>query len=362
MPSLNQLIQVSVTRQTRAVPQAGFGVALVLSFDSGTNNADVASGFTGGATAVNNYTSSDYSSIFTSAEGPEIKRVLDAYFSQAEIPPRVFVGYFNNASSNPDADVTAALTRIRDINNEWYCIIPTGTYTTAQATDIANFAGSNNKIAFFDNGPDTARTGILGASVTTDIASVLQSANQTRAAVWYNASATESLAGAAAGRCLPVTPGGLIFAYKTLSGITTAAVTNTDFTTLDGKNANYVRKIGGSGVTLTGQMADGGFIDIIRDTDWIVFRVQEAVIFQLLNAEKIPYSDDGVNILITALRAVLDTAVLNGVLDLGYTVTKQSITSIPINDRANRSFPEITVNGRYTGAIQSVNFQLTLSV
>ena len=109
-------------------------------------------------------------------------------------------------------------------------------------------------------------------------------------------------------------------------------------------------------------MADGGFIDIIRDTDWITARVQEAVAFRLKNTDKLPYTEDGANIIESALRGVLDTAVTQGVLDTGYTVIRDSIDDIPLNMRASRRFPSIRVTGRYTGAIHSVSFQLTLSV
>ena len=109
-------------------------------------------------------------------------------------------------------------------------------------------------------------------------------------------------------------------------------------------------------------MGDGGFIDLIRDTDWLSSRIQESVAFQLVNLDKIPYTEDGANILVSTLIGVLEDAVTNTVIDIGYTVSRQSINEISLNERANRNFPAINVTGRFQGAVQSVAFSLVLSV
>ena len=119
---------------------------------------------------------------------------------------------------------------------------------------------------------------------------------------------------------------------------------------------------GGNDTTFNGKFSDGGFIDLIRDTDWLTSRVKEGIISDFINRNKIPYTDDGVNIIIQTLVNILEAAVLNGVISAGYTYSKQSVDDIPFNDRTNRKLPDIRVQGRYQGAIQSVGFDMTISV
>ena len=377
MPNVNEIIKITVDRQTAAVPQAGFGNVLFLGipkaaadnpeapFTGFANDAD------GNAVDVMEFTQAEQSGgIITSSSIPG--KALAALFGQVVKPEKAYVG-FKKATGEADAGVS--LDRILQANPNFYCVIPVFEVDTADPTKnaqatfeseagdatkdaqkIADWVASNDKIAFFQ----TSETAAYGSG-STDIASELSAQKRSRSAAFYGQS-DEYIAAAAAGRVLPAPPGSIIWGYKGLSGITAERLSPTQFGRLDTKNYNYQKAFGGQNVLFEGRMADRGFIDIIRDTDWLVSRIREAMIFQLVNVDKIPYNQDGVDIILNSLTSVLEQAVLNGVLNDGYTVSSASLSDVPATDRAARKLPIISINATYSGAVQSVEFRLSLTV
>ena len=203
-----------------------------------------------------------------------------------------------------------------------------------------------------------------GSTVPIDtLGSELKNRSSDRSAVFWTENATDYINLAVVGRCFPLPVGSLTFAYKTLNNVkispmvTTGAVTN-----LKNKNINYYLTIGGRNVTLNGVTSGGEYIDIIRTTDWLSTRIQENVFTYIANAEKIPYTDEGADILVNAATEILDQAVLRGAIAENYTVSRQSVLDVPINDRANRKFPDIKINARVVGAIHMVEYNLTITV
>ena len=374
MPTLNEVIQINVSRQTTAVPQTGFGNVLILSFETPKAGTD----FVPGASAFKNFKayseSDDFSDDFETTS--EVYKTLRSHFSQSLTPRRAFVGYVLSAATTADPagdgdDPDVALNRILNATKEFYAVIPVGASDDKDGVEllkkVADWVESQSRICFIQ----TTNLERAAASNTTvsdplvdadDIGLVLKVGNSSRTSAWYSASDDNSLAGAITGRCLTTQPGSITFAYKSLSGITSASLSTTQITNLDTKNYNYFTSIAGNSVTFNGKMADGGFIDLIRDSDWLVSSIQDAVLFQLINLDKIPYTEDGANIIQSSLNGVLETAVRNGVIDDGYTVRRDRIADIPQNDRANRKFPQVDVSGRFTGAVHSASFSLVLSV
>ena len=99
-----------------------------------------------------------------------------------------------------------------------------------------------------------------------------------------------------------------------------------------------------------------------RQVDWLTARIQENVFNVITNANKIPYTDAGVEILANSARQVLDDAVRRQVLAEPASVNTVSVLNIPVNDRANRVYGNIVVNARVSGAIQNVSYQIVVGV
>lgn len=351
MPLLNEIITINISERTAAIQQAGFGSVLFLGFDAPPASPPF------GSDDVKIYSGSTYSEAgFT---GP-LKAGLDAYFGQTNPPARAYVG-FKKTGGGGDATATAALQRIAAANNDWYCIIPRGgssVLTPAVKKLVADYAQANSKIAFID----TDGAGATTAATTTDIAHLLKTGTIARAAAFWNKVATESLASAAAGLVLPTVPGALAPQYKKLSGVTAGGLTGTQITALDGKNANYFDTLGGQNVWLGGKLGDGGFIDARRDIDWLRSAIQTAILNLLINQDKIPYTNAGVQTVIQTTEAVLTQAESNGVLREGWSIAAPDVDDIPVNDRASRKLPNITVNGNIVGAVYSVTYNIVIEV
>ena len=345
MPNINDIIKVTISRQTSAIPQAGFGTALLFSTDTPPDDYPDFMAFEQG----------DYGAVF--ADGAT-KTALDTLFGQINTPEKAIVGF----DLGSDASSTAALDRIKLATNDFYCVIPVG--DSSSLTDslkelVSAWAESNEKICFLD----THRTDdLFNATSTADLASKTKDASRTRTAVFYNSEDDESLSCAVAGKILPTLPGAEAFAYQKLSLVTRANLTPTETTILNDKNVNYYDTLANQNITFNGWMSDSGYIDIIRDTDWLVSRLQENVLFQFINQSKIPFSNTGVAIIIQAAQDVLLQAVTQGILDNNSTISRPTVESIPVNERANRKFPNIVIQGRILGAIQSVDFRITITV
>ena len=184
-----------------------------------------------------------------------------------------------------------------------------------------------------------------------------------RAAVFWTENQSDYINGAVAGRCFPAEPGTITFAYKSLNGPSVSKlVTPTATSYLERENINYYTTIGGRNVIIGGQTASGEFIDITRGIDWLSSRIQENVFSYLATLSKIPYTDDGADILINAATEILDQAVGRGVIDQNYEITKKPIIGIPRTPKSQRVFPDINISVRAAGAIHKVEYNIVVTV
>lgn len=165
------------------------------------------------------------------------------------------------------------------------------------------------------------------------------------------------------GDCLPRDPGSQTWAYKSITGSTTDAWTETQRNTLDTDNSNYYVEIAAVPVTYPGKAHGGEFIDVTRGLDWLEARIQEAVFGALVNSPKIPYTDAGAQTVVAQIRGVLLEAEARGVLEPGSSaVTVPAVADIPAADRAARRLSGVEFTGRLAGAVHTVTIVGTVSV
>jgi hypothetical protein len=197
---------------------------------------------------------------------------------------------------------------------------------------------------------------------TLDIFSTLQGLSYTRSVGLYsgtaNGSSTDQWAELAwAGRMLPTDPGSATWKFKTLAGVTADTFTDTERTNLKGKNANIYETIGGVSITQEGVVAVGEFIDIIRGVDWLEVRLQEDIYAQLVNADKVPYTDPGITAIEGTVKARLSNAIEVGLL----AEDPEPVTTVPKSadilpaDKIARTLNNVEFTGTLAGAIHFVN-------
>lgn len=331
---LSDIVQVNITRETAKITQAGFGTALI--FGPLTEFAD----------RYRIYNSIEAVEVDFAAASEQWK-AANALFSQEISPQQVVIG---------DRDVLETLAdelaAMHAAYGDWYALILTRHGDeAAQLADIAAAAAwieSRNKIYV----ACIAQAGMLTAA-TTDIASTLQDAAYDRTAILYSAVHANYPEAAWLGRCLPEDPGSITWKFKQLAGIAVDDLTTTEVTNLRAKNANFYEQIAGYNM-IAGEavMASGEFIDIITGTDWLQARIAEGVFLRLVNADKIPFTAQGIAVVENELRYRLEKGVDVGLLVAGsIVITSPAIAAVDPLEKAQRFLNNIKFTAQLSGAV-----------
>ena len=243
------------------------------------------------------------------------------------------------------------LANIKAADNDWYALVLTSR-TQADVEAAALFIEGEQKIFV----TATSDVNTYDSGSTTDLAYVLKAAAYDRTAVIFSGDPTEFADAAWLGKQLTTDPGSSTWAFKTLSTITADSLTPTQSTNIRNKNANTYETIGGVNVTREGKMASGEFIDIIRGVDWLQARLVERIYSRIVNLPKIPFTDGGIAIVETEIRAQLAEGIANGLLASSpqYTVTVPLAADVSAVDKANRLLPDVSFTATLAGAVHSV--------
>lgn len=341
--SLDRLIQITISRQTKAVSQKGFGTALFLGDDSEKP--------AGQTSRTRVYDRDSYADDFDSADG--VYKALASMFSQDPAPVEVIVGYVEGVET-----VTDALDAIYDETQDFYAVAMDSVVQADQEL-MAAWVRAKRMIGAIRS----ADAGII-AVTTTDIAAVLQAATDERNYVLFNETNDDYAEMAWLGRMLPKLPGQATWAYKALSGITFSNLSPTQLTNADSKNANYYYSVGGQNITWEGKMASGEYIDIMRSVDFIHARMQEAIYAKLVNLDKIPYTNKGADIITNEMNGVLIRSIAQGILrdDPAPIITRPDVLDIAFNDRVGRILPDIKFEAYLQGAVHKTKISGIVTV
>ena len=272
----------------------------------------------------------------------------------------------NAASAEPLADTMAACAA--ELGN-WYGVMITSR-TESDVLAAADWVEANEKLFF----TSSAQAAILDGASTTDVASKLKQSQYFRTAIWYHGAAnSEFIDGAAPGHLFTFYPGQETWALKRLAGITYDALQEGKAIAAHAKNANTFEVFRNFAVTQNGKVAAGEWIDVIRFRDWLVEQIRINVVSALINADgKVPYTDDGVQIIRNALQKALDLGVArkgiapeeldsDGRKIPSYTITVPRSADVSVNNKANRLLQDVRFTARLAGAIHVVEIKGSLA-
>lgn len=337
MASLNQLVDVLITRETKVPTQRGFGTPLIVG-DSDR--------FTAGE-RIRTYT--DIAAVeadFTAGDA-EIDIARDM-FSQTVRPPQIKIGQVEAGDSG---DYVAALTAIEAVDADWYgLVIESRVQATIEA--VAVFAESRI-VQFFALTSDADVKNGVAANVLKN----LNAAANDRTSVWYSDDTDNHLASAIVGLQLPKNPGSTNWAHKTVSGPAFDALTATQQQNIETDKGNQYIRVAGINVTQFGQVVSGEFIDVIRGSDFLQARIQELVYFELVNSEKIPYTNDGIAMIEARLREALQLGVANQIINDDFEIITPDVADISVLDKGNRFLPDVEFEATLTGAINKTRIR-----
>ena len=156
------------------------------------------------------------------------------------------------------------------------------------------------------------------------------------------------------GAQLPYTPGSNDWDFKRAAGVTVSNVSDNQRTNIRAINGNMYTTVAGLNMFQDGNMSDGTPIDEIVFIDWLYARLQEGIFFRLANSLKVPFTNPGLLRIENEIRSVLAQAETNGGIDRGWTVSTPDVLSISPTLRAQRTAGTFVFRARLQGSIRKV--------
>lgn len=206
---------------------------------------------------------------------------------------------------SPLAAVSAVaddLDAILDEDSAWYGLVLTERVKQTQL-DAAAWTEANDRLFI----TATNEADVLNPALATDLISVLKNTRYYRTAVLYHTNAATEYPDAAwAGRVFTIQPGAETWALKSLASVTPSPLTSTQKQTVVNKGGNtfefYQAQIA---LTNPGKVAAGEWIDVIRFRDWLKDTIQVNMVQMMINRDKVPYTDAGIQLCVNNLRKSL---------------------------------------------------------
>lgn len=267
------------------------------------------------------------------------------------------------ANAVENVSVASELLALEQVFTDWYFLTLTRRSTEAeQLQDIAQAAAFiEPRLKMYFYALDQAS---MLTAVTTDIGNVLKALAFDRTAGMYSADQALYPECAWVGRVAPETPGSVTWKFQQLAGITPDSLSSTEITNLKAANLNFFEAVAGVNIISSeAVVASGEFIDIIRGSDKLSTRMSERIFTTLVNAKKVPITNDGGATFENDMRAELQISVDEGFLvEESIIVTVPDASDISAADKANRFFSGITFSGDFQGAAHKVGIAGTLSL
>jgi hypothetical protein len=277
------------------------------------------------------------------------------------------------------------VTTLADVSGEWYglTLAPTTNPSDSDYVAAAAFIEGAGKSRVF--GITTQAPNTLDSASNSDLASLLKAAAGKRTFIQYSSSSPYAAA-STFGRAFTVdfeaNNTTITLKFKTEPGVTAENITETQAQTLKAKNCNvYVAYDNARAILQEGVMSNGYFFDEVHGTDWLQNAIQTDV-FNLLyqSNTKVPQTDAGMHLIVTAVESACSRAVRNGLcapgvwnaggfgqLAQGDTLTKGFYVYCPQvatqsqADRETRKTPPIQVAAKLAGAVHSSNILINVN-
>lgn len=280
------------------------------------------------------------------------------WFSIAVADPTSIKSAMTHADPGVATDLAAILTE----DDSWYTLLTnynSNAYVLAAAGWVETAGLKTYAVDVAET--DAENTAVLNSDTLDD----LHTLNRARTAGFYHRNPQEFLAASAMGKFLPYDPGEATLKFKSLSGVTAPSYTTTQTGRLEARQANYYRSKRGVSQVVNGHTAGGSlpnFFDVRRDVDWLHDDMEAGVFAVLSEAAKVPFTDEGISIVLKEIRASLDRAVRFGVIVAGYRLTAPLAADVSSANKLLRILPDIKWTATLAGAVHSVTISGVVSV
>lgn len=296
---------------------------------------------------------------FTATGGSGTKVVCTAVIAGEQIDYSAWTGTLSVAETTADSDLDAQLTDIQTADKAFYGLAIEG-QGKAENEIAAAWAETHGVLFVGQTGDDAAK-----GSGTTDVLSELKALSYGRTLTCYHPSiARYYMAAATLGNRLPKDPGSDTWANKTLVGIPSYALTDTEESNLQAKRALYYTNIAGIDMTSGGMVAGGEWVDVVRGIDWMTARMQERIVALQAQNEKIPFDDGGIEAVKGEVIAQIKDGIRVKLLTSSpaYAVSAPKAADVSDADKRLRKLPGVEFTAPLAGAILLVEISGTLTV
>jgi hypothetical protein len=264
----------------------------------------------------------------------------------------------DDLTTNPG--LAADLAAVRAEDDDWYALI-LDSNSRAEILAAAGVVESLDprKVLF----AQTSDTGCLDPDSITDVMYLASDLDRFRTVVLYHPTVGAGAAAAYVGNALAYDPGTITYKFRELAGLTSYALTSAQRAAVLAKSGNLIETVAGRSITCDGKVSGGEWIDVIHGLDWLRARMAERVfgVFVSQPAGKVPFTDKGIALLHTEVRAQLQEAQDRDVLATGWTTSVPTAASLSSAQRQTRVLPNVTWNGRVTGAIHAITIRGTVA-
>lgn len=377
---ISRVVNVTLTRQDRFPTRDGFGIILILT-----------SVLSEGSPLSSSVRTRVYGSMEEVAEdwatSTEAYKAATAAFAQNPRPVQIKIGYVDPAvlEGEPASALVAEVADVIAYDDDWYWLLFTKEFRDlAIMDDVAELIETQPRQLFLgSNDTDMEDPGDTG-----NIAARLKGGAFERTSVWYHWDDDYYLdvaaAAYAATRNLDQVDTAYTLKFKRLATIApinknsaavqaiTGFTPNLGLDADEGHLANTYVNIGGLDMVVEGNTLSRAFVDEIHAGDWMVARTQEETLAVLANNDRVPMTNTGMQMLVSAVELVMSRAAAAGliadVLDeitgetlLAYDIEHDSTEAIPASQRRSRIAPDIRCTFRYAGAVHYSTVRLTMT-
>jgi hypothetical protein len=375
----SRVVNVTLTRADAYPSRRGFGVPLLITNDSVVGEVDPTH-----RTKV--YGSMEEVAADWDADA-DVYMALEEAFGQNPRPMQIKVGHVvvTDPLTATEANIKDEMDLLYESDSEWYWVaIPTAFRDRVWLDGLIEWVQAKNKLALLDSNDPLLENPDDVSSVTGR-----NKGQYDRTAVFYHDDVAQYPALSLASLCgtfnFDQANSAYTAKFKKLRGVPvvnkgSASIQSiTGFTPAlgqaveTGHMANTFIDIGGQYFVTEGStLMPNVFIDEIHATDWIIARTEEETLSILLNNNRIPYTDVGMQQLASGPKTVMQMAIRAGLIadDLdpetgdylpAIVYRIPPVLSVPASQRKARVAPEIQVEFRYAGAIHytTINYRMT---
>jgi phage tail sheath gpL-like len=258
------------------------------------------------------------------------------------------------------------LTNIKDIDNDWYCVIVDNNSPKNISKIAAWCASDGRKISVF-----SPQVTVPSDWTSADFAAVADHTallENDRAVIVYTKRTRLYPLDAALFGNVAYTKGEATWAFKNLRAIGADVWTQTEADAcVDAVRAGniYVSQ-DGTAITFEGKATSGQFADITVSIDRIIAELEARLRAAIRQSPKIPFTNAGIGALGGVAQGALNRFVKSGILDgeeeYAPVVTVPDLADLDAADIAARRLNDLTFTARLAGAIHAVTINGTISL